>query len=828
MLLEFQLSAVVLGRIVRNLLHNIDLCVEDSFTILGNTWMIDRILVLPGTSLRREPAGAQVIVDQNPVTLADGSKAVLAQPLQFELVPIASLTGNGQNPTTPILSPVLTILVDITASIIKGDAFLDFGFNRIDFAATLPAGLVNALSSNDQQMIQDMVAARIPSLHRKIDVVESLESVPILQGLGLNTTNAGATASQDGARLLLRIEVNGAADPVNDWGAFYATYDRNLVGSGDWAMLIDKGILIPAIKSTISSALAASKDKFAADGGVGVSWTPSLGPVFEIEFSGEVIDACTCLWGEIDINVDVSSTLVLQAGQNSSLYMGVNTTYDANDLEVACCALTASLFWPIVGLIYMGKDEGDISFGTYLLGYVLSPIGFTFMAVCDMAGNQSITKYLSLPGGCQKVDDEMFSCQWPFSPNMGAFGGTYHLTKVSAQSEGPVLSGTVAAVADLKDPLLAVTSVSQFTWHQRGSCSTGFAPQLIAIVEYANSAFGTVFKLCDVSVLEDPLHVFKVMTVGTYGASVRATLSSAYVADPYPCKLQIVSNGGVRIITLAPAKDVTAADTAKLAEELKLAKALCQALSITVPKKIIKWMQPDPPEQIVVEIAQIWQVVVAGLNQGESVDLVVRDRVMATAIAYGRGVAQLSLWAEGDQVQDEIGLVLTAPGGGRDQVDRHVSVKQARLGLMSRIGFAGEFEAMELVRDAGRLLLTIRTSEGEVQYDVSRPRCPSLESSRRRRGTSARDAVERDGLLELREREAAVKLAGVKRALAVTDRAGITRMVDVSEPGNAREIGRYFHTPWFTDALQSRQTFVKLAADGRHIAVYEVQRIVDV
>ncbi len=716
MLLEFQLSADTLGRIVRNLLHNVDLCVEDSFTVIGNTWMVDRILVLAGTILRREAADVTIQVNQNSMTLGGCSKAVLAQPLQFDLVPVASLLVNGQNPTPPVLSPKLTILIDITASLVNGEAFLNFSFDRIDFAATQPAGLITVLSSDDQKTIEDMVGARVPTIHRKIDVVESLGSVPILKGLGLATTNAGATASQDGSRLLLRVEVNGAANQAKDWSVFYSTYGRNLVGEGQWAMLIDKGILIPAIKSTISSSLSAASGKFSVDGGVDVSWAPSAGPVFEIEFSGEVVDACTCLWGEIDIDVDVSSTLVLQAGPNSTLYMGVNTTYDANDLEVACCALTASLFWPIVGLIYLGKDQGGISFGTYLLGYIMSPIGFTFMAVCDMAGNQSITKYLSMPGGCQKVDDEMFSCQWPFSPNMGAFGGIYSLAKVSAQPEGPVLSGTVAGIADLKDPLLTVSSMTQFSWHQGGRCSTGFAPELTASVGYHNAASGTVFKLCDVSVLDDPLHVFKVVLVGISGASVRATVSDAYLAAPYPCKLRIVSNGGVRIIALAPAKDKTQADTAKLAEELELAKKLCQAFSIAVPKKIIKWMQPDPPELIDVEVAQIWQAVIAGLNQGESVDLVVQDRIMATSVAHGRGVAQLSLWADSD-LPDEIGLVLHAAASDRtDLGERHLSVKQTRLGLLSRVGFTGDFEEMTLAKDGGRTILTIQTSEGVVQY----------------------------------------------------------------------------------------------------------------
>jgi hypothetical protein len=812
--------------------------------------MVDRILVLPATSLRREPADVSINVNDSPQLLEGCSKAVLAQPLQFNLVAVSKLLANEQSPTPPDHSPVLTILMDITAVAAKGEAFLQFSFNGIDFAATQPESFKALISdSATQNNFLTLVSARIPSITRKIDFVDSLYSVPILQSVTLAITNAGVTASNSGEILLLRVEVNGAADQALDWTTFYTTYNRNLVGDGNWAMLIDKGILIPCIKNTISASLAAAKDHFAQSGGIDVKWKPSVGPVFEIEFSGEVIDACTCLWGEIDVNVDVSSTAVLEAGTNDTLYMGVNTTYDANDAEVACCALTASTFWPVVGLIYMGKDEGSINIGTYLLGYIMSPIGFTFMAVCDLASNQSITKYLTLPGGCEKVDDEMFSCQWPFTPNMGAFGGTYHLTKVSAQADGPVLSGTVAGITELGDPELAIKSVTQFAWYLGGSCSTGFTPQSTARVLYYNAAYGTIFKVCDVAVLEDPLHVFKITNVGAYSTSLRAVVTNAYLANPYQCKLRIVSNGGVRMITLAPAKDITPQEKAKLQDEAQLAKKLCHAVSITVPKKIIKWMQPDPAVPFTVDHAQIWQVVVAELSRGESVDLLVDDRTMASADAHGRGVAQLSFWSEG-KYQNEIGLMLQVLGrqptsAERDERNPHVSVKQTLLLQRSRVGFDGELDDMSLVRDAGCTLLSIRTSVGEVVYDISLPPFPSLRSSRMRAGTIARRFIVREGLYGIHLGEEVsgaimanvavegiariepVKLAGVRRTVALTDGSGVTRILDLRDPNNPREIARYFHSPWFVDLRRSGRIFAKLAADGKGVSIYEMQSTLD-
>jgi hypothetical protein len=897
MILEFQLSSDTLGRIVRNLLHNIDLCVKDSFTFLNNQWMIDRILVLPTTSLGRQPASVTIHVNDYPLTLEGCSKAVLAQPLQLNIVKVSDLTANGPSPTTPAFSPQFTILLDITASVENGEAILQFSFNSIDFETTQPETFKALIDPATQTWIQNLVGSKVPPVKRKIDVIENLQSIPILKDILLSTTNAGVTASKGGEILLLRVEMNGAAEQVPDWRNFYTYYNRNLVGTGNWAMLIDKDILILAIKKTIGASLADVKDKFALDGGINVSWKPAVGPVFDIEFSGEVIDACTCLWGEIDVNVDVSTTIDLQAGSADTIYMGATTTYDSNDLEVACCALTATAFWPVVGLIYMGKDEASINLGTYLLGYVLSPLGFSFIAVCVLAGNQSITKYLTLPGGCKKVDDETFSCQWPFAINMGAFGGMFHLTGVSAQSEGPVLSGTTSGISELNDPQLAMKSLNQFAWHLGGSCNIGFSPQLTGGILYNDVAFGSIFKVCDVAVLEDPLHIFKIVKVGELGTTVRAVLSNAYLANPYPCKLQIVSNGGVRIITLAPAKEITEQEVAQLQGELSVAETLCHALSISVPIKIIKWMQPDPPYPFTIENGQIWQAVIAELTEGESVDLLIQGRVMATAFPNGRGVAQLSLWSEGQDYHDEIGLRLNVSGthpapAERDERKRHVSVKQSQLVLRSQVAFAGNFEEMAFSEIAGQSILSIRTSDGEVRYDVTVPDFPSLWSSRIGGGLALREvcarydfnilhegeelrivdregstlstipcpspglvAVVRDYLFVARtegveayklSRQATlervsvsklavegitriepVRIAGVKRALGLIDRTGITRIIDVSDLSNVNEIGRYFHTPWFVEARRSGQMFGKLASDRRHISIYEVQWVID-
>jgi hypothetical protein len=41
-----------------------------------------------------------------------------------------------------------------------------------------------------------------------------------------------------------------------------------------------------------------------------VSWKPST-PGLDVTFNGDVINACTCFWSTIDVNVDVTVTVRL-------------------------------------------------------------------------------------------------------------------------------------------------------------------------------------------------------------------------------------------------------------------------------------------------------------------------------------------------------------------------------------------------------------------------------------------------------------------------------------------------------------------------------------
>jgi hypothetical protein len=876
MLLEFQLSSDVIGRVIRTQFHHADLCLPQTFQLGGEERMVNNIQVLESTDLSRAD-GTFPVETQAGATTVSGSGAIVTQPLQIDIVKVSALQANGAAPTAPSNSPTVEVLIDVAAVVEEGQAVLRFSFREIDF------GILAALVDEPTRaQIQAAVAAKVPPVSRPID----LSSVAaVATGIDFTPVNAGVTATSAGEALVIRVEVGGAPASAAGWGVFYTTYDRVLTGGGGWALLVDKDLLEQSISSRIAGQLASESGKFSLEGGVSAAWNPGAGPVFDVSFSGEVIDACICLWGEIDLDVDVASTVTLQVPSTDVLRTHIHTTYDASDLEVFCCALTGALFWPVVGLVYLGK--GDVNFGEYLLGIVGGPLG-VFIAACVAAGGQSVADEMDLEGDCVKVDDETVQCTNAVGVSMPGLG-VFRLASVSARNDGPVLAGPAELTAEPKAPKLNVTAVLPFSWYLGGGCKGGFFPALSGQVNYANAVPGSMLKICQVTVLDDPHDAYATLSVSAGVITISPSLTPAYLAAPYPCRLRIVSNGGVRIITLEPAQQITPQEQEKLQSAAIHAKvAKCYMTVVDVPWVIMKkeWLPYPPPD---FEIAQIWQMVVSELEPGDSVELLgVRDTPLAVARPNARGVALVSHWAEGPGLLDAVGLGVRVGDLGGRQARRHVAMHQVQLVLRSRLALRGEFAGLEFARSGTRTLLSVRTTAGEAAYDVTTPAMPlvaraaggaargrgagrvrvshhenqvhvadwegnllsTLEGIVHKAVTAVHDFlfVLRDEdveaydvrggslsekiLLERLARGGAtrierVKVPGVRRALALVGRDGATRVVDASSVTDVREIGRYHARPWFLDAERHGKLLARLSADGRHVALYEVTAVRD-
>src|SRR5262249_27738959 len=85
--------------------------------------------------------------------------------------------------------------------------------------------------------------------------------------------------------------------------------------------------------------------KFALDTGPDGTWSaPGGAPHISITFSGAVRNACDCFFRTIDVDVDVTVEVEISIASLGVLRVHSTYDWDADDLEVVCCVVTAGLY----------------------------------------------------------------------------------------------------------------------------------------------------------------------------------------------------------------------------------------------------------------------------------------------------------------------------------------------------------------------------------------------------------------------------------------------------------------------------------------------------
>jgi len=741
MFLDFQISTAILARNFRNYLHHMNLCVPEPIDLEIKEVMVDQIQILDNTSYMREDASISIQVIDTQETI-QGTKAVMVQPIQFFLVDVNNLEQNGTAPTgSYFLKPIFDFHFDITASVDNNHACLQLTFRKIELVdnpgAPLPAFIKERINSDN--FLYDILEDNVSPITRQIDISTIQDMLPDQQ---LLVTNAGVIVIADRETLVLRLEINSAPNQKDSWTSFYNTYDKDLTNNNDWALIIDNDLLEQTIKNNLTNQIKSVSDSFSLDREISVNWNPVSDPVFKVSFSGEAIDACNCLFGKMDLNVDISLSITLQVPVINILRFHIQTTYINNSyLEASCCYLT-----DVIHDFLNNLSDWKFGFGLCILGLLRPPIGF-FIGVFAFAVSQSVATDSNQnvaidsnqsadittggQGQCNKVNDETLHCDEPFSLDMGEFGGVYSLNDVSAQPEGPVLAGTSTAIQELQHPKIVVTSNGNFHWGLSGSCARGFKPRLTGGCSFRNDVPGSILELCEVSVIDDPLLIFQSIEVTDNAISVLPELTDEYLAEPYPCKLRIVSNGGVRILTLDSARQITEEERLSLIGQAAKRAGNC-LIDFVPPFRIMKykWL-PYPYER---DLAQLWHIVVSDMDDQEVIEVIDgSNNIIATASANRLGIAQVSAFFEGDNLNDELAVRISkqdvSKGSAKTKktnVKRHVSVKQVQLELLSEICPMGYFETMSLSRSGRKNLLTYRTNVGKFVYDINVPNLPSL------------------------------------------------------------------------------------------------------
>lgn len=629
MLMEFQLSAAKLRAILLSRIRRQEICVTEEFTLGADTLVLDHIELPDSGAFSREDHDVVIHVPGGNDQTISGTKVRFSQPVILQVVKTSTLEAHGEAKSPPDMSPQITLFFDLTMTV-------DSGVPRFRVKlAGVDAELLAALDPGAAALIESKVA---------FDVVTDMDlsSVADLLETTVTATNAGIVISEDLSRVSMRIEVNGTDNQVSAWTSFFTGAVTDHLGGKDWSIVLDSGLIVPVVVSRIGDGMAGSSG-FSLQSGPSGSWSWVGGPAVEVSFSGEVIDACTCFFWEIDVDVDVSVNVGLSVPSANTLRMDANMSWDLNDGEVFCCALTAGVFWLAVGAIMLANDK--IGWDAFLGGLALGPIS-TFIGTIVMASNA--TPDIDAGASCSKISDTHIRCDQPVKISAGL--GSLTLDAIAGLPEGPLLSGTMFAGVAFGTPEIA-TDAGGFTWHLEGSCSGGYhitnnAGILITSVGAAG------IGVCEIKILDDALGVYSAAldknpqdpnwVIGA--VVIEANLTPAFLANPYPCKVMLKTNGGARIITIPPPQQITPEQERALQIASVNAKVGCMKLAdpfwAATGRMNPKWI-PDPPPDRVFE--HLWQVLVIGMQPSEK--LVASDhagQIIAIATASARGVAQIS------------------------------------------------------------------------------------------------------------------------------------------------------------------------------------------
>jgi hypothetical protein len=563
----------------------------------------------------------------------------------------------------------------------------------------------------------------------------------------LEVVNAGVSYDSDLRIVALRLEVRDEAfDSVatlDSWKRFYSgdiAADLGIEGKylkgRDWSLFVGQRPLVAsAVKLVAESLSGPGAGKFSLNTGPDGGWTTihslpagaMLGRI-DVSFGGEIVDACTCLWGEIDLDVDVTATIVIDVMDPNILRSRVKLDWALNDLEVFCCSMSAAAFWPVVGGILL--EDGKIDWNQFLLGLEFGPLA-GFLGVIYTSTTKT-PPGAELKGECKKVSDTEFTCKQAVEFKHPVFG---ELTLKSADglSNGLLLSGDLGPIRNHSHARLDMTA-TDFSWMVSGACSGVFDTTTTAEIVLRNTGESPLV-LCEAALRSDP--------VGQFGPSVKisgglvsggahqisiSSLTKEYLANPYPLKLLFKTNGGARLVTIPAPKALS--DDARVTM-LDAWKAGCSSLSDTFWETEIrpKWgLDPGRPG---VDI-HIWDIAIGGLQPGESVSILNTDsQIVNTAAASSFGVAQIAAFVPAGRTDGEISISRKSNHNGATSPAEGYQFYMHQALLMRETIFDLGDRCIHL--DAGRIhgadSVVIATSGGLHVFNLTAPALPNLAES---------------------------------------------------------------------------------------------------
>lgn len=551
MFIGVQFTATTLGGLFSEGLKRLDLCVTDQF----DGYVVDHIDIDPTTKFGTGSAFTAVIpVSGHGDTSVQANAVSYSQDVTVHVVSVSDLVTNDAAPSTTLGVP-FTIVFDLRFDVSGSSTALTLAYQSV----------TSSFATSDQlNQLDTILKTHLPPQ------TEALDLVALTAGLGVvgSPAQAGAGVSGDGSLVEFRLELTSvaASDNLVAWEGFFSKGpDTDFTGGGsqDWALWLTVDGLEESLSALFTNGMKGSTS-FRLDSTVDVAWQPSK-PGFVVTFNGDVINACTCFWSTIDVNVDVTVTINFSIDSGLIRY-DVHSDHSSNQWELFCCELTSALFWPVIGAIMMGGGQIDV--GDYVLGWLGGPLG-VFIAGIVAASTQSTPIPSSAIGPtCTKDDDSDFHCLVaipqsgpPASPCGPPAVDNRVPTTVSGISAGVVLPGILAVagtdtVRRASQPTLACT-VNDFSWVFPAPTCSGIEGSFTMSASIVLTGSGDIPLLfCGASVIGDNASAYQAyLTVEFSYCPMVITVHvdvPVGLPDEGPCQVLVQTTGGARVVTLHP------------------------------------------------------------------------------------------------------------------------------------------------------------------------------------------------------------------------------------------------------------------------------------
>jgi hypothetical protein len=853
MFFELQLSSAIFGRVVRNRLRAQRLCVDQELAVAGAQLVVDRIEVKDETTIHREAGSSQqvAIFSRHGYPQLAVPFLQVRQLLTIHLVTADALEQSGPAPTPPVQSADVHVLINVALNAQNqtqggGPLSMSYALGAIDYGAAGPL-----IPESAKAMIEQKVRGLVPAPTKL-----AMPKLPF--GQNGQAVNAGIMCDTAGSCVALRVDFDLAyiSDNPSLDRAFFTEGPVNRLDGRDWSLLLDAQLLLGQIRKTVTDTLN-SQARVVLRSGPAVGWEPS-GPSLHATARIEILDACPFFVDviDMDVDVDVRATVSVPAdgSPRGTLRNTLTITGEPSDVaEVVGCAVTGSLVWPVTGFKLLDDEHSGVGLAGAIAMAALGPLGTLIGVIVSIENTTADIDPTQLGANCSKLDDEHYQCDMPFVADMRLIPPVTSTLKLEAArgiTEGLVLGGTITRLVDLPPDDLRV-DVTPLDWTPAGGCKDGFTIVSSGSIDVTSNRDDAV---CSVRVLSaDPFGAYPPPVVDGNSVSIRANVTDAFLAAPYPCVVRLVTAGGVRTLTVAAPTAITADKQAHVERLIRNFEKTCAIVRET-DSLPVGWRPGDR-----VRIRDIvhpggledpgwafWQLALRGAREDATVVVQRPDgAAVMTARSSQAGVVHVTTIFAGEDQPDALTLVVE---GGPVATDVRVSGMQVRFDHRGSVTVAGAVRSLAFAPGATGLQLLVSDDVQDAVWDVSTTYAPALLSAVAREEATHGDVAfsvlhtgrridgadaERVALarsLAGDHRIAAIgapRVGGVARPLYVRTDEG-ARLYDASGPDEPRLMQTYAGPAWFEGTALGRRVMARHDPEAGVINLYAAGELVEV